>query len=303
MPASTASTISIACRAPIVGPPPTGTIRRSTFPSAASCASRRARLAEVAEVRHAHLAEQERQQRVRPALGARHVVVLGGDPDDLADRRLVRPRGRPQHHGIAADGADAVVVPVLVGDEQQVGGDALDGRVLPAHPAVPQRREIVEGIDEDGGVAVGSRKADCPYHSSCMLLLCDSAGLEARLATAGSASATRGVRPPRSRRAAATRHASMAKRTPRAARRGTARRSGSGRTCGRSRPPGCARHRGEDLRVDQVLHRVVAEEGGEEDRHRRRSPTDCAVAAGTPLASGPRPACGGASRRARRSSA
>ncbi len=67
-------------------------------------------LAEVAEVRDAHPSEGEDEERVRPALRAGDLVVLGRDADDLADRRLVGPRQRPEHHRVAADRADAVVV-------------------------------------------------------------------------------------------------------------------------------------------------------------------------------------------------
>ena len=76
-------------------------------------------LAEVAEVRHAPAAEREGEQRVGAALGAGGVVVLGGDGEHLADRRLQAPGGRAQRHRVAGDRADAVVVEVLVGDEQR----------------------------------------------------------------------------------------------------------------------------------------------------------------------------------------
>ncbi len=127
--------IAAACSAPIVGPPPTGMNSRSISPIAAACSSRSARLAEVAEVAHPQPVELEHEDRVRPALGARRLVVLGGDRDDLADRRLQRAGGRAQDRGVAADRLDAVVVHVLVGHEQQIGLDALDRRVVELHPA------------------------------------------------------------------------------------------------------------------------------------------------------------------------
>ena len=70
-------------------------------------------------MRDAHPAEGEDEERVRPALRPGDLVVLGRDADDLADRRLVGARQRPEHHRIAADRADAVVVEVLVGHEQR----------------------------------------------------------------------------------------------------------------------------------------------------------------------------------------
>ena len=78
-------------------------------------------LAEVAEVAHAQPVELEHEDRVRPARGARLLVVLGGDRRDLAERRLERARRRAQDRRIAADRLDAVVVDVLVGDQQQLG--------------------------------------------------------------------------------------------------------------------------------------------------------------------------------------
>ena len=54
-------------------------------------------LAEVAEVRDPQAVEREDEDRVRAALRAGHLVVLGGHRDHLADRRLQSPRRRADH--------------------------------------------------------------------------------------------------------------------------------------------------------------------------------------------------------------
>jgi hypothetical protein len=68
-------------------------------------------------VRKPQPVEGEAKDRVRTALGAGDLVVLGGDGDHLADRRLEGPRGRTQDHRRAADDLDRVVVDVLVRHE------------------------------------------------------------------------------------------------------------------------------------------------------------------------------------------
>ncbi len=100
---------------------------RSTEPSASACSGAQRGLAEVAEVADPHAVEVEDEDRVRSALGPGRVVVLGGDGEHLADRGLEPARGRAQDGRGAADRLDAVVVEVLVGDEQQVGVDAVIG--------------------------------------------------------------------------------------------------------------------------------------------------------------------------------
>ncbi len=57
-------------------------------------------LPEIAEMAHAQPVEREAEDRVRPALRARHVIVLGGDRDHLAERRL--RACRPSSAGRAA---------------------------------------------------------------------------------------------------------------------------------------------------------------------------------------------------------
>ena len=106
---------------PIVGPPPTGgtqvdrpmrgslLVAQSAWPKSPKCATR-----------------SPPRSKTKIVLGPRcvpaTVVVLGGDRDDLADRatRACR-RSSAASARIAADRVDAVVVAVLVGDEQQVG--------------------------------------------------------------------------------------------------------------------------------------------------------------------------------------
>jgi hypothetical protein len=62
--------------------------------------------------------------------------------------------GRAQDHRVAADGIDRVVIAVLVGHEQQLGLDAGDRRIVPADATASEHRGV-EGIDEDGVLAVG----------------------------------------------------------------------------------------------------------------------------------------------------
>ena len=85
------------------------------------------RLTEVAEVAEAQAAEGEAEDRVRPALRSGDIIVLGGDRDDLADRRLEPTGGRTKDDRRAADDRDVVVVAMLVRDEQEIGADASIG--------------------------------------------------------------------------------------------------------------------------------------------------------------------------------
>jgi hypothetical protein len=100
-------------------------------------------------VRDAQAVEGEAKDRVRAALRARHGVVLGRDPHDLADRRLVRARS-PQHRWLAADRVDRVVIEMLVGHEHDVRVDAFDRRIAKFDPAAGHRGWIAERVDEDG---------------------------------------------------------------------------------------------------------------------------------------------------------
>jgi hypothetical protein len=129
-----------------------------------------------------HIVERKQEDRVRPALGAGGLVVLGGDCDHLPERRLETPRGRPQDRRVPADGLDAVVVEVFVRDQQQVRFDAFDRRILELHASCRQRRDVAEGVDEDrailsaqakGGLAVPINARDaplvpCPLPSGCV---------------------------------------------------------------------------------------------------------------------------------------
>src|SRR2546423_1470358 len=72
----------------------------------------------VAEVSHPDAVELEDEDRVGPALGAGDRIVLRCHPHHLAHRGLVGAGHRAYHRRVAADGLDAVVVHVLVGDEQ-----------------------------------------------------------------------------------------------------------------------------------------------------------------------------------------
>ncbi len=105
-------------------------------------------LAEVAEVTDAQAVELEYEDRVRPPFGAGRLVVLGGDRDDLPDRRLQPARGRAQNLRVAADRLDAVVIDVLMGHQQQIRLDAVDRRIVELHPAARRhRRHVSERVD------------------------------------------------------------------------------------------------------------------------------------------------------------
>jgi hypothetical protein len=65
--------------------------------------------------------------------------VLGRDGHDFADRRLEAPGGGTQNGGFAADDLDRIVIEVLVGDEQHMRLDILDGRVIELDAAPGQR--------------------------------------------------------------------------------------------------------------------------------------------------------------------
>ena len=93
--------------------------------------------------------EGEAEDRVRPALGAGDGVVLGGDSDDLAGRRVERAGGRADRDRVAADGLDAVVVAVLVRDQQQVGLEPLDRRVVEVDAVRGRGRHVAERVDRD----------------------------------------------------------------------------------------------------------------------------------------------------------
>ena len=58
------------------------------------------RLAEVAEVGDPQAVELEDEDRVRSALGARRVVVLGSNGEDLSERRLQASGGRARIVGV-----------------------------------------------------------------------------------------------------------------------------------------------------------------------------------------------------------
>jgi hypothetical protein len=105
------------------------------------------RLPEVAEVAEAEAADREAHDQVRAAGRPGDVVVLRSNRDDLADRRLVGP-GRADHDGVAADRLDAVVVEMLVRDEQQVGAHVFDRRVAELDSAAGHRAHVAEGVDE-----------------------------------------------------------------------------------------------------------------------------------------------------------
>src|SRR5262249_58688021 len=83
---------------------------------------------EVAEMAEAKAVELEAEDRVRPTLRARNLVVLGRDRDELADRGVERPGRRPEGRGRALHYLGSAVVEVLVRDQQDVGLEPLDRR-------------------------------------------------------------------------------------------------------------------------------------------------------------------------------
>ena len=113
-------------------------------------------LAEVAEVRDPQVVEREHDDRVRPALRARGLVVLGGDRHDLAERRFERARRRANQVRVAADDLYRIVVEVLVRHQEELGRGVRDRRVVEAevgHPLAPERQhlfgDLAERVDED----------------------------------------------------------------------------------------------------------------------------------------------------------
>jgi len=106
-------------------------------------------MAEIAEVSDAQAVELEDEDRVRPAFGAGHLVVLGGDPEHLADCiGAVLAGGCAQRLRLAADHLDGVVIAMLVGDEEQVDAVGLDRRVVELEaPVSQQRSHLAEGVD------------------------------------------------------------------------------------------------------------------------------------------------------------
>ncbi len=117
------------------------------------------RLAEVAEVAEADPVERQAEDRVRAAGRSRTVVVLGGDRDHLAERRLEPARGRAEHGRSPSRYLDAVVVRVLVRDEHEIGGDTVDPRVPELHSprGEPLARLRAERVDQDG---LGAREQE-----------------------------------------------------------------------------------------------------------------------------------------------
>jgi len=80
---SSPRTIRAATSALAVGPPPTGTNRRSTPPKRSALLGAWAGLTEVAEMGDAHAIEREHEDRVRAAGRPGRIVLLRRDCDDL----------------------------------------------------------------------------------------------------------------------------------------------------------------------------------------------------------------------------
>ena len=76
--------------------------------------------------------------------------MLGRDRDHLADRRLEPAGGGADDDRVAGDDLDAVVVEVLVRDEDEVGGDVDDRRVEPLDPPPGEAlADVAERVDHD----------------------------------------------------------------------------------------------------------------------------------------------------------
>ena len=235
MPASTASTISIACRAPMVGPPPTGTIRRSTFPSAASCASRRAFCP-----RSPRCATRISPNRnANSVFGPRSVPAASSCSEaiaeHLADRRLVRARGRAQHRG------SPPIAPTPLWSRCS-WVTRTSRRTRPRWPGTPahararrsgarssngsMKTVVSPSVEPERGLSVPLK-----LHAAPRARPCAAAGDGRRRARRG----RRGMRPPRiSDAAAAIRHATIANTNAAWSPSRNGPRSASGRTSGRS---------------------------------------------------------------------
>ena len=162
-----------------------------------------------------------------------------------------------------------------MGDEQQVGSHARDRRVVPAHPALGQRPQVVEGVDEDRRRAVGEaeRGLSVPLnlHVAPRVRPCaDGGGSVRRRARAarprGPCARRASARPPAAIRQATIANANAACRPSR---------NGPEMSVGKNELPvsaawSCADSPASTCGPEQVLDRVVAEEGGEQDRDRRQ---------------------------------
>jgi hypothetical protein len=69
-----------------------------------------------------------------------------------------RPAVERRIEGSPPSVSDAVLIQVLVRDQQQVRLDALDRRILELHPSRGQRRDVAEGVDKDRSVVSGQPK-------------------------------------------------------------------------------------------------------------------------------------------------
>jgi sugar phosphate permease len=106
-------------------------------------------LAEVAEVRDGKPVQLDADEEVRAAARARDIVVLGGRRDDLAEGRVVRAGRRADDGRIPECKLGAVVIRMLVRDEQQVDLERLDRWVFEPDAALRQGRDAVtERVDE-----------------------------------------------------------------------------------------------------------------------------------------------------------
>jgi hypothetical protein len=108
-------------------------------------------------MRDPYAVQAEHEDRVGAAGGAGRVIVLRGDRDDVADRRLEPPGGRADDMRVAGDRLDRVVVAMLVGHEQDVGGMRLDRGVVERDPRRHLGRERPERVDRDRVLGAGER--------------------------------------------------------------------------------------------------------------------------------------------------
>src|SRR4051812_6036026 len=257
MPASTASTISIACRAPMVGPPPSGTKRRSTFPSAANCTSRSA-----AWPRSPRWATRiPPNQNTHSVFGPRCVPATSSCSDAIPTTSPIGDSCVPAVDRSTTGSPPIAPTPLWSRCSWVTRSRSAETPSMAGYSQrIPRSRSGERSSKGSMKTVVSpsqSRKADCPYHSSCMLLLCDEDA-------SGRAAAAHGRR---GRGDEAGDHREGERRVePVAERPGDE--GGEERVTGHDRLA-VRGQRGEHVRVDQVLHRVVAEEGGEQDRHRR----------------------------------
>ena len=129
-------------------------------------------LAEVAEVGDAEPVQLEDEDRVRAAFGAGRPSCSEAIATTSPIGDSSRPAVERSTAGSPEIDLDAVVVEVLVGDQQQVDPGRLDRRVVELHTAVRQHRHVGERVDED--LRLARRSGGRPTGRATQLACCSS---------------------------------------------------------------------------------------------------------------------------------